>query len=402
MAQTSGGSGSGPQITFENSHQHINNIVDFLSRLSKAHGNTKISGYAKELETCSVNLECAFLLYKRRADENAKISEGFTLAMQDKEKEISSLKQEIDRLKVLKFDEFSKSAPITNAEAINARQPVVQTTFRAYARAAAKAIETDDKSVVTNHVVILQPKHDVDKTNSDQTFKMFKMTLDQNILLEKKIKIKGKKFTSKGRVVLTCGSKEQCEDLCKSMEKNLAVQAKVPVKKNPLIQILGVDELVSKENVFKMITSQNDLEEYSECKLDVKFEKVDRFGSKFVVAEVDPKLYKKLVSLGRVCIGCSSCPVKGHIRVLRCFKCNRFGHCKRECRNEMTCTVCAGPHDTKTCTEHGVKCTNCSWVNEKRRQRKQDPIDTGHRADSHGCPQYIRMRHIVENQYDFG
>ena len=54
------------------------------------------------------------------------------------------------------------------------------------------------------------------------------------------------------------------------MEKNLAVQVKVPVKKNPLIQILGVDELVSKENVFKMITSQNDLEEYSECKFDVK------------------------------------------------------------------------------------------------------------------------------------
>ena len=123
--------------------------------------------------------------------------------------------------------------------------------------------------MVTNHVVILQPKHDVDKTNSDQTFKLFKMTIDQNILLEKKIKIKSKKFTSKGRVVLTCGSKEQCEDLCKSMEKNLAVQAKVPVKKNPLIQILGVDELVSKENV-KMITSQNDLEEYSECKFDVK------------------------------------------------------------------------------------------------------------------------------------
>src|SRR5699024_10137112 len=89
---------------------------------------------------------------------------------------------------------------------------------------------------------------------------------------------------------------------------------------------------------------------------------------------------KKPVSLGRVCIGCSSCPVKCHIRVLRCFKCNRFGHCKRECRNEMTCTVCAGPHDTKTCTEHGVKCTNCSWVNEKRMQRKQDTIDTGHRA----------------------
>ena len=177
MAQTSGGSGSGPQITFENSHQHINNIVDFLSRLSKAHGNTKIFGYAKELETCSVNLECAFLLYKRRADENAKISEGFTLAMQDKEKEISSLKQEIDRLKVLKFDEFSKSAPITNAEAINARQPVVQTTFRAYARAAAKAIETDDKSVVTKHClrerarVAKRPERERARSASEQRVK---------------------------------------------------------------------------------------------------------------------------------------------------------------------------------------------------------------------------------------
>ena len=35
------------------------------------------------------------------------------------------------------------------------------------------------------------------------------------------------------------------------MEKNLAVQTKVPVKKNPLIQIFGVDELVSKKTFSK-------------------------------------------------------------------------------------------------------------------------------------------------------
>src|SRR5690606_35564204 len=109
-----------------------------------------------------------------------------------------------------------------------------------------------------------------------------------------------------------------------------------------------------------------------------------------------------LMEVKKVCVGYSSCPMKDRIRVMRCYKCNRFGHCQRECRNGLSCAACAGPHDTKSCTVRDVKCSNCEWVNEKRRQRKQEPIDANHRADNKNCPQYIRMQRIVENQFDFG
>ena len=140
----------------------------------------------------------------------------------------------------------------------------------------------------------------------------------------------------------------------------------------------------------------------SESIFTVKFEKIDRMGTKFAVAEVDSKLFRKLMELKKVCIGYSSCPVKSRIRVVRCFKCNRFGHCQRDCRNDTTCASCSGPHDTKNCHESGLNCSNCTWVNEKRKGRKQEPIDSNHRADHHECPQYIRMLRIVESQYDFG
>src|SRR5699024_4458044 len=73
------------------------------------------------------------------------------------------------------------------------------------------------------------------------------------------------------------------------------------------------------------------------------FEKPDRIGTKFVVAETDPKLFKKLIELRKVCVGKSLCPVKDRVRVVRCYKCNRFGHIQKECKDGETCTSCAGP-----------------------------------------------------------
>ena len=176
----------------------------------------------------------------------------------------------------------------------------------------------------------------------------------------------------------------------------------MPKKKSPQIQILGVDMDLPKSEVFEMIIAQNDLEDFADCKFEVKFEKPDRIGTKFVVVETDPQLFKKLIELRKVCVGKSLCPVKDRVRVVRCYKCNRFGHVQKECKDGETCTSCAGPHSSKDCKETVVKCSNCNWVNDKRKQRRQEPIDSKHRADDPTCPQYIRIRRIVESQYDFG
>ncbi|GBM87826.1 hypothetical protein AVEN_38494-1 [Araneus ventricosus] len=44
---------------------------------------------------------------------------------------------------------------------------------------------------------------------------------------------------------------------------------------------------------------------------------------------------------------------------LRCFKCQRFGHCKTSCRGTLACARCAEmDHDSSQCTA-AEKCVNC-------------------------------------------
>lgn len=383
----------------------IRDVVNWFIELSKKHGNTKISTWNKEIETCANGLYDEFLLYAKEKND------AITTLKEKHQQEITDLKQTLESVKAQKFDEitelFSKQA-VKPPNRGTAPKPGMSTN-RSYAQAASGSESVSaSKPVKTNHVVVIKPKDTMEDTvgNSDVTYKVFKSTVSHQTLIEKKIQIKSRKLTSKKRVVLSCGSEDQCKALCGLLAQNSVIQATVPQKKNPQIQILGVETTISKEEIFSAIISQNgdDLEEFSNCKFEIKFEKADRRGTKFVVAEVEPKLFKKLMELRRVCLGYSSCPIKDRIRVMRCYKCNQFGHGQNVCRNESICAACAGPHETKACTETGagVNCSNCKWVNEQRTKRHQALIDANHRADDHACPQYQRMARIVENQFDFG
>jgi len=44
---------------------------------------------------------------------------------------------------------------------------------------------------------------------------------------------------------------------------------------------------------------------------------------------------------------------------LRCFKCQKFGHSSRLCRNEAVCRRCDGKHTEENCN-NAAKCINCS------------------------------------------
>jgi hypothetical protein len=44
----------------------------------------------------------------------------------------------------------------------------------------------------------------------------------------------------------------------------------------------------------------------------------------------------------------------------RCFKCNRWGHTQTACASQARCGHCAGPHNTKDCTQiKKTSCANC-------------------------------------------
>ena len=67
---------------------------------------------------------------------------------------------------------------------------------------------------------------------------------------------------------------------------------------------------------------------------------------------------------------------------LRCFQCQKFGHSKRFCKNQIACWKCGSEgHDGSECTAETTRCLNCKddhcassksfpiWIQEKEIQR---------------------------------
>jgi len=74
---------------------------------------------------------------------------------------------------------------------------------------------------------------------------------------------------------------------------------------------------------------------------------------------------------------------------LRCFKCQKFGHSTRLCKNEAVCHRCGGKHSEESCN-NAAKCTNCSGP---------------HSASSKECPVWLREKEVqrvkAENNISF-
>jgi hypothetical protein len=84
----------------------------------------------------------------------------------------------------------------------------------------------------------------------------------------------------------------------------------------------------------------------------------------------------------RVQIGYYSFRTHDYIPVpTRCYKCQKYGHVTRHCRQEEErCSICAGAHSHRECPDKTQKkCANCGGE---------------HEAASSGCPRFITARRV--------
>jgi len=72
------------------------------------------------------------------------------------------------------------------------------------------------------------------------------------------------------------------------------------------------------------------------------------------------------------------------VGIVQCFRCGQWGHKQTACTKQRKCMQCAGPHDTRECTEERVRCSNCAQK---------------HRAwQRQGCEAFQRYRRGVDEQ----
>ncbi|GBN56764.1 hypothetical protein AVEN_164243-1 [Araneus ventricosus] len=79
------------------------------------------------------------------------------------------------------------------------------------------------------------------------------------------------------------------------------------------------------------------------------------------------------------------CSIRPYIpNPLRCFKCQRFGHSKTNCRGTLTCARCAvAGHESTGCTAV-EKCVNCQGQ---------------HTSFSRSCPKWKQEKEVVSTKY---
>ena len=86
----------------------------------------------------------------------------------------------------------------------------------------------------------------------------------------------------------------------------------------------------------------------------------------------------------RICINFERVRVVEYIQIVRCFKCQQFGHRSNNCEKEQVCPKCAGNHTERECKSLEIKCNNCYFGEAE--------LDTNHRADSIDCESYKSYR----------
>lgn len=152
----------------------------------------------------------------------------------------------------------------------------------------------------------------------------------------------------------------------------------------PMFVITGVSSEYDGEEIIKGILEQNeDLREiHGDKKDDVKIITKRTCRNPWKnnwIFQAKPDIFKAIVKKGKVNFNLEVLYAEEYFGLALCFKCHRFGHVAKYCKEEAACGKCAGAHDTKDCQSRETECVNCRRMN--RAERNHSPRDIG-------CPVY--------------
>lgn len=78
------------------------------------------------------------------------------------------------------------------------------------------------------------------------------------------------------------------------------------------------------------------------------------------VVQVSPQMLLRIEKIGRVYVGLRSCKVNEYVGIVKCNKCQGWGHMGRFCGQVVACARCGEEgHHVTCCNRQEVRCINC-------------------------------------------
>lgn len=327
--------------------------------------------------------------------------------------------------KIKLLTELKHLSDLVKAEENRSREVNKQVEKRTYAQAVSDNRDNRLlKPVKAKHVIVIKPKDQ--ELSPEDTRSLIKARINPKDL---QVGISEMKKV-KGGLLIECSSVEDCIQLEREInEKHKEVLIpQIPRKRNPKLIIYNVEEpdpdeeendpnkeeSVPKEDITESIIKQNReigdfLKDKDQSNLfDLKFKFKLRAKEKHrahAVFEVSPDMRRLILSMGKVSVNWMKCQAKDYIPVIRCYKCNRFGHFSKDCQEEEEiCGKCSEKHPTRNCnkTPDAYKCINCTRSNVHNAKYGNKEIEQNHSAFNLNCPSFKRIQKIIIEKTNYG
>lgn len=225
--------------------------------------------------------------------------------------------------------------------------------------------------------------------------------------------------TKQKQVILKVKSREETVKLQKlltSSEKTKdRIKVTIPRKRRERIMVLSVDKEIDEQCVTGTISKLLEEEKVGTGMMDgireklndgsvtgqakITLEKlVDEFrydvnvirrietkaGKVNWLLDVDKDSMEFLILRRRICLDCERYRVVEYIPIVRCYKCQAYGHVANVCKGALRCPKCADSHMVTECKSVKLTCSNCYFGGSE--------ADTNHSADSPSCPVFKAYR----------